>query len=348
SALQKSFHLSYLFFSQRIHESTSVKELKAINEEVTFLIRQLIQRQTNVKDITKLITNFSDSIYHRTVELAIKQLGVPPVDFSFIVLGSAGRLEQTLATDQDTAIIYDDVSVNIEESTNQYFIKLGEMVSTDLNNIGYSYCKGGIMAQNPKWCKPISLWKEYFTNWITNSSPQDLLEIKIFFDFRCIYGEKELTNQLEQHVWRISSGYNSFFVFLSDSITRFQIQEGAIKHKSNFDIKLFMLPIIDYLRLQSLTKKLTTNNSLERIEQLYTKGNISKQFYFQLKQITTFLLGKRFEHQAEQLNIGNPADNFVNPSEFSEIDFLILKKATSLIEDIQSRTNMEFKGIKNI
>ncbi len=347
AALQKSFHLSYLFFTQRIKESNSVKQLKSVNDELTFLIQQLISRQTSVKEITKLITNISDAIFSRAVELAIKQLGIPPVNFSFIVLGSAGRCEQTLATDQDNAIIYEDVPEEMQESVHNYYLRLGEIVSGDLNQIGYSFCKGGIMAKNTKWCQPISIWKDYFTNWITTASPQDLLDIKIFFDFRIVYGKKDLTDQLETHINKITSGYNSFYVYLSEGITRFQIPEGAVKQKFTFDIKMLLLPVIDYLRLHSLTKKISANNSLDRLEHLYLKGVFSKTFYTNLKQVYFFLMQKRFEHQTDQLSIGKTPDNLLNPANLSDLDILILKKAVSVIEELQAKTNLEFKGIVN-
>lgn len=344
SGLQKSIHLSYLFFIQRINESMSVNELKDVNEELIFLIKQLTARQTSVKDVTKIITSVSDAIFSRAVELAIQQLGKPPVDFAFVILGSAGRSEQTLATDQDNAIIFEDVSKELEESVQHYFLKLGGMISNDLNQIGYSFCKGGVMAKNAKWCQPVAVWKEYFTNWITTASPQDLLEAKIFFDFRNIYGKKDLTEQLEHHINRITSGYNSFFVYLSEGIARFQIPEGAVRHKTSFDVKLLLLPVVDFLRLHSLTKKISAKNSLERIEQLYIKGIITRVFYKQLKQVYTFLMQKRFEHQTEQLHKGRLADNLINPSELTELDLMILKKAVSVIEDMQVKTNLEFKG----
>ena len=344
SSLQKSSNSSYMFFIQRIKESVSVNGLKSINDELTFLLRELIARQTNINDITKIITSISDAIFFRTVELAVKQLGNPPAAFSYIVLGSSGRSEQTLATDQDNAIIFEDVPNDQVESIQRYFLKLGEIVSNDLDIIGYSFCKGGVMAKNAKWCQPISVWKEYFTNWVTTASPQDLLDVKIFFDFRILYGKRDLTNQLEAHINKITSGYNSFFVYLSESITRFQIPEGALKHKTSFDVKLLLLPLVDFLRLYSLIKKINVNNSLERLKHLYSKGVFQKTFYKNLKQAYTFLMNKRFEHQAELLNQGKLADNLLNPVEFSDLDLLILKKVVSIIEEMQTKTNLDFKG----
>ena len=76
---------------------------------------------------------------------------------------------------------------------------------------GYEYCKGNSMASNPKWVQPVSKWKEYFTHWIYNSTPQDLLEISIFFDFRSVYGEQILTEELRDFLFETAQGQAGFF-----------------------------------------------------------------------------------------------------------------------------------------
>ena len=101
-----------------------------------------------------------------------------------MVMGSEGRKEQTLKTDQDNAIIFEDVNEEELESVNAYFLKLGEHVCNILDKTGYDFCKGGIMAKNPKWCQPISIWKKYFKDWVYKAGPEALLQTSIFFDFR--------------------------------------------------------------------------------------------------------------------------------------------------------------------
>ena len=166
--------------------------------------------------------------------------------FAFITLGSEGREEQTLSTDQDNAIIIEDCNPELFEAAQSYFLKLGRKVRPKhLDTIGYKFCKGNVMAKNPKWCQPLSIWKNYFTDWITKSEPQDLLELKIFFDFRFTYGKSELVDQLNEHLNHITSLTSSFFVYMAESILHTQIPEGAQKLKSTFDIKLLMLPIVD-------------------------------------------------------------------------------------------------------
>lgn len=344
SDLQKTFHSSYLFFIQKIKNASTISELCAYHSQLMFLVRGLIERQANYTDITKMITAISDSIFKRVVVLAIEKLGVPPEKFSFIVLGSVGRGEQTLATDQDNAIIFEDVEKANEPLAKQYFLKLGEIVSTNLNQIGYDFCKGEIMAKNPKWCQPLSEWKNYFTNWVTTANPQDLLDIKIFFDFRSIYGDEFLVNELQNHIASLTAGYNSFFVYLSESIAQFQMPESALKLKSSFDIKMVMLPIVDLIRLYALKKKCAIRNTIERLEYVYEKGVFTKPAYKNLLQIYGFLMQKRFEHQSNMLTGNLKIDNQINPQEFSDVDIVLFKKSLAVIEEMQNKLSLDFKG----
>lgn len=342
--LQNSFHSSYLFFIQKIKNASSVSELCTYHSQLIVLVKALIDRQTNVADVTKIITAIFDAIVTSVIKLAVIKLGDPPAKFSFIILGSAGRSEQTLATDQDNAIIFEDVDSEKELSTRKYFLKLGELVAVDLDQIGYNFCKGEVMARNPKWSQPLSAWKNYFTNWVTTASPQDLLDIKIFFDFRSVYGDATLTGQLQNHIADITSGYNSFFVYLSESISQFQMSESAVKLKSSFDIKMVLLPIVDCMRLYSLKKNITETNTIERLEQLYSKGIFSKAAYKNILQVYSFLMQKRFEHQSG-LYAGNQLiDNQINPQEFSDVDLVLFKKSLSIIEEMQNKIKLEFKG----
>jgi len=95
----------------------------------------------------------------------------------------------------DNAIIYEDVEEDKKEETEAYFLSLGEKVCKDLDQAGYRLCEGEIMAMNPKWCQPLSAWKNYFSQWISEATAQNLLDIRIFFDFRNLYGTRRLTSR---------------------------------------------------------------------------------------------------------------------------------------------------------
>ena len=162
---------SMSFITANIEKSETNEELKQCYLNLQLLLKPIIKSTVSVKYISQITTSFSDSATRRLIELAVSELGKPPVDFDFISLGSDGRKEQTLFTDQDNAIIYDNVSKEMEIVTQEYFLKLGEKVCSGLNYIGFSYCIGNIMAKNPQWCKPLLVWEKYFENWISTPEP---------------------------------------------------------------------------------------------------------------------------------------------------------------------------------
>ena len=204
--------------------------------------------------------------------MAVKEIGEPPVKFAFITMGSEGREEQTLATDQDNAIVYEDVSPENEEEVKKYFSRLGEIICDNLSAVGYRYCKGNIMAKNVKWCQSLSAWKKYFTNWVTTSSPQDILDIKIFFDFRFVYGHEDFALQLQDHVNHITSSFSTFFVYMGESVLSINIPENMQKLKTSIDLKLVLLPIVDYARLYSIKNRLNETNTYRRLNLCGTAG----------------------------------------------------------------------------
>jgi CBS domain-containing protein len=160
-----------------INNSNSLEDIVESHERLPRIVKTLVESGAKAKNITRIISSVSDAIIKRILELTIKEIGDPPVPFSFITFGSVGREEQTLITDQDNAIIFDADENN---SSKDYFTKLGEQVCGKLNEAGYSFCKGDNMAKNPEWVQSIDTWRNNFSNWINNSTPDDLLRLGIF------------------------------------------------------------------------------------------------------------------------------------------------------------------------
>ena len=157
------------------------------------LIQNMINSGAKAKTITRLISSISDAILDKLVGFALQEFRPAPAPFVFLIVGSEGRNNQTLKTNQDNAIIYADVSKPESRAAKEYFLKFGELVCTWLGQAGYDFCKGDIMAKNPKWCQPLSIWKQYFYSWIRVSTPKDLMQSNIFFDLR---GDAEISNWL--------------------------------------------------------------------------------------------------------------------------------------------------------
>lgn len=343
--IQKAFYTSYLTFIQRIESLSSIRELRDYHSRLQQFVRMIIDNGSPVSEITRITTMISHALAKRILTLAMSEMGEPPVPFMFIELGSSGRKEQTLLTDQDNAIVYSDPPPELKETAEAYFLQLGERLCAGLDAIGYQFCKGGIMAKNAKWCQPLSTWKEYFTDWVTAANPQNILDVKIFFDFRFLYGNEELVRSLQSHVKKLLTGNDPFILYLSESILQWELPEGVQKLKSPFDIKKVIMPIVDSARLGALKHHSTATNTMERLKFLYETGVYSRKWYQEVTELYSFLMRKRFQHQAMLLSKNIPPNNEIEPEECSEFELLLLKKGVMQIEALKGMISLGSKGI---
>ncbi|MFV9646071.1 MAG: DUF294 nucleotidyltransferase-like domain-containing protein [Desulfobacterales bacterium] len=346
---------SPLFLIREITTADSVEKIIDKHSQLPGLIQNLISSGAKAKNVTRLITTISDAILNKLIGFAIEKSGRPPAGFVFMILGSEGRKEQTLKTDQDNAIIFEDVSKESEERVKSYFLKLGETICTWLDQAGYNFCKGDVMAKNPKWCQPLSTWKEYFSAWIHAAGPEDLLQSSIFFDFRGAYGDMDLITELRKYLFGSLVGWPGFFRHLTENALHFKppigffrnfLVESKGEHQNSFDIKSAMTPIVDFARIYALKNKLEETNTQERLYQLYLKTVLSWQDYNELEQAYSFLMQLRFIRQITSvIDENKKPDNYVNPKKLSSIEQTMLKEIFKRIEKMQTKLSFEFTGV---
>jgi PAS domain S-box-containing protein len=342
--IQKSQLHTYIVFLHRLQLAESVTEVQHCHAKLLLYVRLLIESGASVRSMTHATTIIAETTFKKVVGIAVDEMGPPPVRFVFMALGSVGRSEPTLVTDQDNAIVYEDDAGIGEEAAHEYFIALGERVCSALDSIGYPFCKGDVMAKNPKWCRPLKTWKGYFSDWVHTANPQDLLEVNIFFDFRCVYGDESLTEKLRDHLFHAFAGNNAFFVYLSQNALKIKPPTRAIKAAERFDSKWALLPVIDMTRIYSLKHKVRATNTLERLMQLREKDVFSTSGYKDFVQAYTILMNLRFQHQAALLSENASADNAVNTHTLTDVERLMLRRVLSQIEDFQTKLSLDFKG----
>lgn len=350
--------LTELNYTALIREISQAKNLEAVmgkHGQLPGLIHNMLTSGTKTKAVTWLITTFSDAILAKTIEFALNEQGPPPVSFAFITLGSEGRQEQTLKTDQDNAIVFEDIDPDsglTEEAVQHYFLELGEKICLWLDQAGYDLCLGGIMAKNEKWCQPLSTWKRYFTKWIRTAEPENLLHSTIFFDFRHAHGDKHLTEELRLHLVLSLKERSGFLRFMAQNSLGFRPPIGFLGnllverkgvHKRSLDIKTCMAPMVDFARIYSLKNGITQTNTHSRLYQLYIKGVLSRDDYHEIEQAYSFLLQLRFIRQINAIIGENTKpDNHINPKKLSKIEQKMLKEVIKKIKLLQLRLAKEF------
>jgi CBS domain-containing protein len=346
---------SPLFLIREISEASTLDEVINKQTQIPGFAHSLINSGAKAKNVNRFVSAVSDAILDKLIDFALKDLGAPPASFAFMILGSDGRREQTLKTDQDNAIVFADVPSRSLDEVQAYFLQFGEKVCGWLDQAGYDFCEGEIMAKNPKWCQPLGVWKNNFSNWIHAAQPEDLLQSSIFFDFRLGYGDADLINQLRTYLFTALSGWSGFFRHLTENALYFKppigffrnfVVESKGEHRNKFDIKSAMMPIVDCARIYSLKNKLDETNTLERLQQLNHIGVLSKEEYNELEQSYSFLMQLRIVRQITAIIEENKRpDNYINPKELSRIEQTMLKEIFKRIEKFQRKIDIEFTGL---
>jgi CBS domain-containing protein len=345
---------SPVFIVREISRAKFINQIVQIRHQIPRLIQSLINTGAKAQNITRFLTTVSDAILNKIIGFTFEELGPAPARFAFMVMGSEGRKEQTLKTDQDNAILFEDVDAQSRKEVMKYFQKFGEKVCDWLDQAGYALCKGGVMAKNPKWCQPLETWKNYFTGWIHKAEPEALLQASIFFDFRGAYGESDLVDELRRHLFDALIGWPGFFRHLAENALFFTppigffrnfLVESKGEHRDTFNIKAAMQPVVDYARIYALHHKIEETNTFERLYQLRNLGKINVMELNELETAYSYLMQQRFVTQVKTaMDESGEPDNYVNPKQLSRIEQTTLKEIFKRIEKFQGKLSFDFIG----
>ncbi len=344
---------SPFFIVRELASASGMDEIIDKQTRMPRLIQNMINNGAKAKTITRLISSISDAILEKLIGFALKELGPAPTEFVFLIMGSEGRNEQTLKTDQDNAIIYADVGKAESSAAKAYFLELGERVCTWLDQAGYDFCKGEIMAKNPKWCQPLSMWKRYFYSWIRVSTPKDLMQSNIFFDLRGGCGNIELVDELRLFLFESLEGWTRFFRDLAVNALGFKpplgffrnfVVESKGEHRNKLDIKKSMTPIVDIARIYALNHNISETNTQERLYRLYLEKVLNEETYNDLNQAYSYLMHQRLSCQIKNILDGKKPNNYIDPSKLSRMDQTMLKEIFKRIEGMQTKLRLDFTG----
>lgn len=333
-------------FIDRLKKAGGTAELEMSLHELPSLIGVLTASGTGMAFTGGFISTVSDIVTGKLLEEAVQALGSPPAPFAFLALGSEGRREQTLATDQDNAIIYELVEGADSEKCRHYFLMLGARVCHKLDSLGFPLCKGGVMAMNDAWCMEMDAWKKTVSSWINKPDPGQVLQTSIFFDFRPVYGESRLADELQAHIFNQVGGKDIFFYNLAKSIVNLKLPAFQFENKKEgieYDLKLPFLAVTSIARLWSLKYNIRERNTSGRLLLLEAEGAISEELREHLQQAFGYLVSKRLKNQLDQMQLGVEVNNSIALSGLSEFDKMVLKRIEATISDHRNRLSMEYK-----
>ena len=340
--------------SREIARALSQEEIVSHIKRTPLLAKTLLESSARPRYVTRTLSSICDSVTERLVQLAIEELGEPPADFSFIAMGSQGRQEQTLFTDQDNGIIFVPHLDSDPQGTLQYFLKLGKMVNDGLAQAGYLPCRGGVMAGQPRWCRPLTEWISGTNEWIQKSEPQEIIDFSIFFDFRTIYGDAELARELRFSIYSSLEDQPAFYTHLAQNALTFKppfrllgniyLGGGATEHTGEINMKDAMMPMVSFSRLYALRHQMNQTHTEERIEALTDRGIILPSSCDEFIAAYDFMMQLRLQTQVDELQAGWSLTNIIPPARLSYIQKELLKQAFTQIAAVQKKIRYDFLG----
>ncbi len=344
---------SSVIVTDSIRRARSCADMVEAHDRLPSLVKAVVDSGAETRYVNHIVSGVSDAVVQKLIQMATKKLGPPPVRFAFLTLGSEGREEQTLLTDQDNALIYDDPEPEKSKEVAEYFLSMGTLVCDWLDQVGYAYCEGGIMAKNPRWNLPRALWRQQFSHWIHNADPQELLELNMAFDFRCVNGEQQFARDLRAWVFDQMEEYPLFFLHFAQNALLYKppiTLLGNLQTTSSGDgaktlnLKEALMPIVNFSRLYALRHRIDSTNTLDRLTELRDRGVLSGESYDRMFPDYESLMRIRLRRQAVAIEEGKAPSNLITPEELTSAEEARLKRLFSVSADLRKKISYDFLG----
>ena len=335
---------------KEIKKAMNALDLKKLRSKLGALITNSLDKRVPLQHINNIAAEVNMAIIKRAVDLAILDSGSPPARFAWLSIGSQGRKEQLLLTDQDSFLVFEDVAPDKYSEVRDYFLKLAKKVTDTLFETGYPHCPMQHMASNLIWCKSLTDWINQYNNWMNTPGEKTDEAPGIFFDYEIAFGDNELEEALTTTIFKNLENNKKFYAFLgTDALKKpapltffkqFNVEEEG-EHKNFFDIKnRAMMPLTDAARLLVLSHGIKgINNTYQRFKQLSLTEPRYAEIYLHAADAYLFLSGIRTR---EGLKNGN-SGQYINLNELNKSDKEKLKNAFLPMKDLEEIIKNKFQ-----
>jgi len=333
-----------------IYKKKSVDELVVLSRRLPSLFVRLVNLGRDVEQIGRMVTHITDAFTVRLLQLAEAEYGPPPMSYAWVVFGSQAREEQTAKTDQDNGIILERRAT---ESEAPYFSKLANFVCGGLDQLGYEFCPGEIMALNVKWRVSLAKWKRHFDRWIDVPEPKSVMHSSIFFDMRCVRGNQELVDELLEYAVGRAKRNRIFRRFMAANVMTHRppigffrrfVQEDDGSHTEGLNLKhRGIVPITDLVRMRALETGIVAANTFRRLEAVVAATGMNENDASSLRDALILINRIRLNYQAEQMAAGEQPGNFVPTEELSPLMRRNLKAAFMLVLEAQNALSARYQ-----
>jgi CBS domain-containing protein len=335
-----------------IRLAQTLEELQQSAADIRSMAHNMMAQGVAAEQLTQFISTFNDLLTARVVDLELNANNLNPDELCWISLGSEGRFEQTLNTDQDNALIFMVPEGGDANTVRLMLLPVAKRINDTLNACGYPLCKGKVMASNPQWCLSLQEWKSTFASWIMNSSQEALLNASIFFDFRALYGDNALAEELRDWLLFISRDNGRFLHQMAVDALSIQpplgfVRDFVLGKENKLDLKLNgITPFVNAARIFSLATGVAHTSTIQRLRSSASKMKIPEVEIEAWVDAFLFIQVLRLRHHDKEKANGikdDDLDNLIDPEHLNELDRRILKEAFRQARKLQTRLALEYR-----
>ena len=338
--------------SDDIREARDPAAPQACAMEIRRTIDALLRNGTAAEQLTHLISTLNDLLTLRIIELTHDEFDLPTVKWCWIALGSEGRYEQTLSTDQDNAIVFEASAGEQTESVRARLLAFAQAVNRKLDACGYPLCTGGIMAGNAECCLSMDEWRAKFSRWMRTPEPTALLNASIYFDFRPLYGDEDLADVLRNWLMEAAPRASLFLRLMAENAMQCRPPLGvlrAFRYDSNkqfphtLDLKMYgTRPFVDAARVLALANGVGYTGTAQRLREVDEIVDLGGDDVEAIVDGFYHIQLLRLRHQRAVQSEASGA-NRVDPDDLNELDRHILKESFRQARKLQSRVGVDFR-----
>jgi len=317
----------------KIEKAKTIEGLQEASQDYISIVKKLHAQGVKARYIAKLISEINRKVVARLFEMIVPE--TLRDDCALIIMGSEGRGEQIIRTDQDNGLI---VREGVDVAP---YYPLMQKFTKQLIAFGYPSCDGNIMVSNPYWCKSESAYIQEIEHWINTPDMDSYMHFSIFFDAQCMAGDTLLLAGLKARVFaEVARDNDIYMARFAKLTTLFETPVGFFSTFLHRDRKINLkkagiFPIVQGIRSLCLSYKIEAFSTIERIKKLYAREILDEMMVQELREAFEVLLYIRLEQQLEELRQGNPVNNEIDTERLSKIQRDLLKDSLQIVEQFK-------------
>ncbi len=328
--------------AMQIDKAEGIGALRQVQHDMVHLVRSLNSKGVKVRYISKLVSTLNAKIYRKVFELSVDEAARKAC--SLIVMGSEGRNEQILRTDQDNGLIIAD---GADEAP--YTAAMAQL-SDHLRTLGFPDCPGNVMVTNPYWRRSLGAYKQQIDGWLDAMDDASMQALAIFVDARCVAGDAALLEEAKGYLFNRFEGRDDLLAHFAKAVLSFETPLSLFSgfvvdrgHRNEIDLKKGgIFAIVHGIRTLALQKKIRETNTIERIKALNNMGLLDTSFSKELIEAYDTLLTTRMRARLRHSK-GFDDINYVDPRELDKIERDLLKDSFKVVNTFKKFLTYHFR-----